>query len=461
MVDAGRALGLLYQYARAEDLLGRASELGHASGQVLELVGQSFRLIRRPEKAEDCLRQAVARNASLPDTHLELAILLERKGNIQEAKEHCERRMRLLPNDKESQCLLGLLHRRAGNIDQAEKLFMGVASDAQTHPQTRARAYSELSKLLDEVGNFRDAWKEMLAGKALLSSGANDARAHRQRIVDPLFKLVSELRKDDVEQWTQSGPERSPPNCILLTGLPRSGTTLVAKLLSAAPEAAVADEYDIFPKMIFPMLLGRETPESFSAEKLAGLDPRQIVRLRESYITFFRSAVLCTSNTQVFIDKNPSLLPLAPFFFRLFGQRSLAVVLRDPRDILVSCLFEFHKLNDFTVDFLTVTAAVERLASDLQAWRTLRELLPVESYHEIVYEDFVAAPEQQLKQLTQRLELTCGSPTESNLKVFSPSYHQASQAVHAWSIGRWENYQAELSTVLPRLDQLASLIALR
>src|SRR5262245_24963460 len=79
LIDGSRALGARFEIARAEAMLDRLIRISGQKADILHLAGQSYRMIFRPEKAQDCFRRVLKMTGEIPDAYLELAILCERR----------------------------------------------------------------------------------------------------------------------------------------------------------------------------------------------------------------------------------------------------------------------------------------------------------------------------------------------------------------------------------------------
>ena len=78
LIDAARALGARFEIGRAQPFLDRLMTPAKGRPDLLHLVGQTYRMIFRPELAQRCFEEVVARTRDIPDAALELAVLLER-----------------------------------------------------------------------------------------------------------------------------------------------------------------------------------------------------------------------------------------------------------------------------------------------------------------------------------------------------------------------------------------------
>ncbi len=459
LADAARAMGSLYQYKRAESLLARLTQLAEGRPAWLHLAAQSYRLIRRPDAACRLFEQVVQTTHAPVDAHLELALLYERQGRWADARSQIDARLQRMPSDGETRLVHARLIAREGERAQAERTLRGLTCQKSLFWLTRMRAFVELSSVLEKQAAYDDAWQAMSGAKQIAREHAEPARRHRQQVVPPLYRLAQSCSREHFQRWKQASRQRDDERATLLTGLPRSGTTLLERILDAHDEIESVDECDLFPRLIMPMLLGGQTLESLTFEQLDQMPEELLVRRRRFYTRRLRASLGSGRPQTLLIDKNPSLLPLLPFFKRAMPFSKIVVAMRDPLDLLMSCWMTFFPLNDFSVDFLDLKTAAQRLAGDLQLWLGMREQLPGD-FVECRYEDLVREPQRATTAVLDELGLKW---QESQLKyhemivkspVYSPSYERVMQPPDERSVGRWRNYERHLSAVLPLLEDV-------
>jgi tetratricopeptide (TPR) repeat protein len=455
LADAGRALGSVYMYSRAEMLLGRLEQIGNRRADLQHLAGQSYRLIRRADAAQRCFERSVTLNGTPRDCYLELALLAERANNLADARHWISERLRGQIRDAEGSVAFARILRRQGELARAESLLNDVLKQTNAHWMTRQRAAYELAALHDEQASFPAAWQAMEQAKTIARPHAAPARAHRDRMIAALGRIRQAFGGEHHRRWRDEDPQGSGNATVLLTGLPRSGTTLLEHMLAAHSQIVAADEWDLFPRWIFPALLGYRPLEEATLSLLDATPAPQLARKRHMYLQGMAAATERTLSGNVLLDKNPSLLALVPAYLRLLPHSRVIVMRRDPRDVLVSCLFTPMGLNDFGVDFLSVEEGAARIVWELRFWRGLSDELGdcvVELDYEELVKDWRASLRDVLPSLGLAWEPTIAQYDQSGRGGYlnAPSYVAVQQPVTTRSVGRWRNYSQQLAPVMDR-----------
>ena len=456
LVDASRALGARFEIARAEALLDKLITLGGRNAQVLHLAGQSYRMIFRSEKALECFQKALALNPSIPDALLELAVLFERRHRLNEAFLCAEDCLRAAPNYLEALLIKARLLRRTKDETGSESILRGLTGRSDAHPLVRAQAWSEIAQLLDRHGEYYDAMQAMLQCKELLLSQEAIPRRESEGLLRILGAMRDAVSAEHFRRWAEGGQVLAPQKVALLTGFPRSGTTLLEQVLDSHPGVVSSDEREAFARDIFPAMWMSPATRSPTIAALDAVPAKRLTAQRERYLAYMAAALNQVIGDRVHLDKNPPFTLLIPAMFRLFPEIKLLVALRDPRDVVLSCFMQYLPLNTNSVCYLTLERAAERYAFDMAAWRRFREILPP-CWLEIRYEETVANLEQEARRTLDFLELPW-NPEVLNYRerlkskaVASPTYEAVSKPLYASSIGRWRHYAKYLEPCLDRL----------
>ncbi|HAB16450.1 MAG TPA: sulfotransferase [Verrucomicrobiota bacterium] len=457
LVDGSRALGARFEVQRAELMLERLLRLAPGRPELLHFAGQSYRMIFRPEAAQKCFEAVLAQTRDIPDAFLELAVLLERRHRVAEAYSLVEECLRNDPTYREAQLLRARLLRRLKHDEEAFDAFRKLAQDGSVHPAVRAQAWAEVAQTLDRREEYRAAMSAMLRCKELMREREGPVLQEAEFVLRHLGRLADGLTSSHYRHWADEARDRPPCRPAVLTSFPRSGTTLLEQVLDSHSGLVSSDEREAFARDIFPaMWLGPHTP----APTVAALDavpPDRLQALRDRYFRFMEAALNEAIGPRIHLDKNPPLTLVLPGFLRLFPETRILFALRDPRDVLISCFFQYLPLNPNSVCFLTLERTARRYAEDMRVWRQLRERI-ASPWIEIRYEDAVNDLEREARRALEFL----GLPWEAEVlnyrerlekrAVGSPSYEAVSQPLYTRAIGRWRHYQEFLEPWLPILQ---------
>ncbi|HSO42372.1 MAG TPA: sulfotransferase [Rhodospirillales bacterium] len=190
-------------------------------------------------------------------------------------------------------------------------------------------------------------------------------------------------------------------------------------------------------------------------EALATLDAFDIEQLRRLY--FHESARYVNPPAGVrLVDKMPLNTIDAGLIARLFPRAKLLLALRHPCDVVLSGFMQAFRPNPAMVQFETLETSAAFYAQVMDLWRQYERVLPL-AVHRIRYEDLIADFEGE----TRRMLAFLGLPWDEAVLAYAeraktkaiatPSYHQVVQPIYARSVGRWRNYRAAFTDVLPIL----------
>ncbi|MGH1579195.1 tetratricopeptide repeat-containing sulfotransferase family protein [Planktotalea sp.] len=363
----------------------------------------------------------------------------------------------LAPNMPECIENLALRYREQGAFSDAAQLFQQLT---QKDPAIAPEAFRQLSDIapLESLQKLRSDIKAIKAGSfnarahlefalAGIAKRLNEPKAFTQSIIHA-NRNMAKLRSYDADGDAQihsslrlrfrqepdladaADPLNATP--IFIMGLPRSGTTLLERMLSMAPNVAGLGEVALLNRH-FAQALAKDAP---FAEDFA--------TLRAQYAKF-QNAV---GPAQWTVDKMPSNYMSIGWINRAFPNAKLIVLRRDPKDLALS-IFENYfddASQNFSFEEKRIQAKFALFEETLTDWRALDA-----QFLEINYEDLVAAPNDSMETICTY----CGLPFEGAMltpqantgTIRTVSSVQARQGITQDSIARWTKYP----NVLPRI----------
>jgi tetratricopeptide (TPR) repeat protein len=464
LVDAARAHGFRYQYLRAEQLTDWLLESAPKRADAWLWAGETYRMIARLDRAAECFERSCQLGAT-PQSQLALATIYERLHRLAEAEDLVRAVLKDYPRHSASLLLKARIERRAKRVAEAESTLRDLIALVPECPELLAEAWGELAGIYDEQGHYDEAWTAICQSKEVLLARDAAERRAADYVLARFRQLIETITAGDLRRWMSAHRRDEPGGSgsggrerfALLTGFPRSGTTLLEQVLDSHPGLVSSEERDVFSREVFPSLGEGATTGATVLEMLNQLADQRIADERRKYVTYMEGMLREPIGERVHLDKNPAMNLMIPAMLRVLGELRLVVALRDPRDVIVSCFLRYLPLNPVSVCFLTIQRTAERYALDLGAWLKLREIVPT-PWIEVRYEETVADLERQARRALETLGLPWDNAVlgyrdrAAKRQVLSPTYEAVTRPIYTTAIGRWRHYERQLAPVLPVIE---------
>jgi len=457
-VMTARAYAEQFQFERMESLFEELVRIGANHPGVHHYIGEIYGVLKLPAKA----RTSYERAANLPGagapTWLELASLCEQSHDLQGAGNFIERTIHSGYDVPLVHLVQAKIQRRRQEHDQAESTLRNMIAKYPKAPQWVCQAWGDLALMKDQQGDYEGAIHAIEKCKRLQRQNEAPLAKVSERSHRRLQQLVDQISSEHFTDWNRQTAELPQSRVALLTGFPRSGTTLLEQVLDAHPDVVSSEERDFIGKELFSQVTQRQGSKSL-LDILQDLTPQQIAAQRERYLPVMEYLLGEPIGGRMHIDKNPAYNLTIPLLLRFFPETRLIVAVRDPRDVVLSCFLRYLPLNSVSVQFLSPESTAKRYALDMGAWLTFRDQIP-QLWSEIRYEDVVQDLETQARRATKTLGvdwsedvLSYRSRLGATKQVSSPTYEAVAQPISSKSVGRWRNYQQHLEPTFETLEQ--------
>ncbi|WP_293677749.1 tetratricopeptide repeat-containing sulfotransferase family protein [uncultured Phenylobacterium sp.] len=245
-------------------------------------------------------------------------------------------------------------------------------------------------------------------------------------------------------------PSEAP---IFVVGLPRTGTTLVDRILSSHADVASVGELIDF---------GLAVKRAAATPSNLVLDPQTLEAARDADPAalgraYLEAAGRLAGRAPRFVDKMPLNVLYAGLIHRALPNARIVCLRRHPMD---AALANYRQLFATGVAYYDYAYGLEDVGRYVAGFEALvahwRAVLPPDRFAEVAYEDIVADQEGQ----TRRLLAFCGLPWdpaclafhENAAPVATASSVQVRQPLYASSVGRWRRYGAGLGPLRRALE---------
>jgi tetratricopeptide (TPR) repeat protein len=402
---------------------------------------------------------------------------LEKARAYSQALEIYDRAVKVDPRSFSGWAQRAVLHRLLGQFDLAARDYEAVRAFAPLHPDAlkglvdlqpqspernhlaaleaalanappgsgaAAVVHFALAKSHEDLGNHALSWRHLAEGNRL-ERAHSDYRPENDRAV--VAQIIAGFPEVEVEH-----PDLTHERPIFIVGLPRTGTTLVERILGSHSQVHAAGELPALSQAIggafknTPQGLPRDWREY--AARIALLDPEPIAR---EYLALARPD---RGHRARFADKQTTNFFYCALILRAFPHAHIVHVTRHP---LAACYaiyktrfdvgfpfgYDLAELGDFYIDYRRLMAHWQRVLPG----RIL----------EVAYEDLVTAQESTTRRLLENLDLpfeaACldfhlnpepATNTASSLHVRQPLYDS--------SLHQWRHYAEQLAPLRTQLE---------
>ena len=421
LFHAGEFLEALDAARAAEPLVGDNPAAADALGAVFGLLG-------RHESALGLSQRAVAIRPEAPQYLFNLAATERMLGALEASQAHCDAAIDRAPKFTLAHYLradLRIQTPSSNHITEMEALL--AAGDLDWSAQTALR-YA-LAKECEDVGEDARAFAHVAAGAALWRANIPyDARAELATI----DRLIAS------GQQTAGVCGRVDEAPIFICGLPRTGTTLIERVVSSHSGIAAVGETGAFA-----VEAGRALRQNPAKPDLDGLGARYVGVIK---------GVFAPQKSR-FVDKTLQNYLHCGLIAAALPKAKIILVQRDPFDAAWA-LYKSHFSGGFLFSY-----DLEELADYCRAYRRLvahwNSTLAPDRLLTVAYEEVVHDLPDQSRRIAAFLEIPwedeilrfhesrAPSATASAVQVRRPIYHS--------SIGRWRRHARELKPFIARM----------
>lgn len=446
ITELSMRLLVLGEYREARDIIASANwsdpvVLRYSMGLV-----QYLGLVEAHEQALQLADHALSRISSPPvELFYSRATALRYLGRMQEATEAYERCIALNPLYAEAHWALAhheSAHSPGARVQRLRKAIAHTSAESEDAIYLQYALFKEL----DDAGDVSEAWRALELG----------ARKKRERIRydasldDAGFRALQETCSEGFFADAQSVEHGAGHTPIFIVGLPRSGTTLLERLLGNHPRVKSAGELNDFPSQI-SWEINRFLGECPDRDTLKACGQMDFAALGKAYLdrTTWRA-----EGADFLVDKLPNNVLHAGFIRKALPKARIVIMRRNGLD---SCFSTFKHLFSgsaypYSYHLQEMAAHYDRFERLVGHW----ERVLGDGVLTVDYETLVSQPALVVPQIAK----FCGISYQDGMldirRNISPSAtasaSQIREGVHVRNVDSWKRYGwalGELSIARP------------
>lgn len=421
--------------------------------------GEVFRVFSKHDRSIAIFSKLLRQYPKSFMLHYKLGSAYLSNGDLQDARRHFARAIKLAPEFAEASASLALVYERLGKTDKglaavAPFIEKGTSNaginlafaklqqqqgnheigleqieqslqDRDTELQNAILLHFQAGKMCDSAGQYDRAFEHYRQGNEL-KAGEFDHDKVRQ-LNDGIIERYSRERLDEIPHLDNNS-ERP----IFIIGMPRSATSLTEQILHSHSGVHAGGESRALPEV---EKLYRQDPANAD---LAGLADEYCRRIGYPDDTSVR-----VTDKMMLNYKRLYLIEL------LFPHARIIHCTRNPLDNCLSIYFSNFSRRHFYCNRLEDLGVYYREYRRMMAhWEgVIRN--PV---YTLSYETLVADPEVQTRKLLEFCNLEwedgCLKFFESKRYVHTTSYDQVRKPIYSGSVERWRNYEHHLQPLI-------------
>ncbi len=398
------------------------------------------------------MRRVVELNPENAEYLCLLASSLERVGELEEAEALLHKALAISPRNARSIRQLAHLERNSKRLDCAQSRLEEAISWGG---EDEWRLRYELAAVYDRNGLFEKALATLLSAKAHLVDAATSQIPIWRAVTQRQWECTQQLTDERLAKWAAGS---SGCDLVLMAGFPRSGTSLLEKMLSSHERCIGTDESGILMNQFTQSLVHEAVSSQEAMGELDSFIDEELAGGRQEYLRCTEAVLGEPVNGRILIEKDPLLTIDLPVPLRLFPDCKILMPIRDPRDVVISFFFTMVPTTPNSVAAISLEKSCQYYAEVMRHWLLLKERLPQERWLESRYEDLLDDPEGQTRRLADFLSIEWSPSMVDHQKrggdqtISTPTYHDVSQPLYRRSEGRWRQYEQALAPHLHLLE---------
>lgn len=441
LAQLAKALILLRHDGEAAQVVHRALETSCEEALTLDTIGCVLARLGDHAASLAPFASAVERDPANHEYRFNLAAACGFTGRVEEARWHYEAILAQDPANARVHYALAILSRQTRDDNHVARLEAVLAQARR--PEDVLRLRYALAKELEDFGEHDRAFAQLGAANAAHKSAIGYAFARDEAIFDAIEALF-EARQG----LLFAGPGNDDAAPIFVVGMPRTGTTLVDRILSSHRDVQSTGELQAMPLAVKQAARTPSRtvidPETIAASGV--VDPRVVA---QGYLA--RAAHHLTDGKPRFTDKLPANFLYIGHILQAMPNARIVCLRRHPMDTVWSNVRNLFASQSayyaYSYDLLDTARYYARFNRLMAFWERCFPGRVLQFGYEGLVEDQEGQTRRLLEYCGLDWDPACLAFHENKAAVATPSAAQVRRTLNRDGIGRWRRHAAGMEQV--------------
>jgi tetratricopeptide (TPR) repeat protein len=448
-VHRGQCLLALGRLPEARDAATAARQHAPPNATLLSAIGSLFNLANDQAGALAAFDSAVALAPDDAQLLYNRAAVRRYVGELEQAEADYDRVIALNPNDYEAYLnRAGLRTQLAGRNHVAK--IEAVLAKGTANPQGEVFLRHALAKEYEDLEDYARSFVHLKKGAQLRRQHLRYDVAADVATVD----WITDAFAQPQAALPEAAPDAAPDAPIFIVGLPRSGSTLVDRILGSHSRIYSAGELHAFAMALVDAVRRQSGQASLTRQEMVAHSAQvDFAALGSSYMRLATSGVPAGMR---FTDKMPLNYLYLGLIRRALPNAKIIHVTRAPMAAGYA-MFKtlFQDGYPFSYDLTELGRYYVAYARLMDHWR---KVLPGAIY-DLSYEDLVADQAGETRKLLNFCGLewqdACAQFHQSTAPTTTASASQVRRPIYTESVSQWRHYAKELTELSNALGDIA------
>ena len=374
-----------------------------------------------------------------------LANLLKSQGKLEQATEYYQQIMVQQPGYTQAHFSYSGVHKYEDKADPHISSMLELYQKTSLRAESRTQLAFALGKAFEDIEDYPQAFKYLEAGNDLRYQEFLYTIESDEELIQNIIQTFSREAMSQVQAKVNAESSNRP---IFIVGMPRSGTSLVEKILASHSDVYGAGELDYIWSLAAQIFLDESIHYQFRP-----LDTYPVSAFEMLGKTYLEKTELLGKQASRMTDKMPFNMMMIGLIKIALPNAIIIHCVREPED---NCLSIFKQ--NFTTGNYRFAYNLKTLGQFHNQYRMLmqhwQQVMP-DAIYDISYELLTQNPEPEIRKLLAACGLewqdACLEFSKSEGIVKTASFYQVRQPMYTSSVKLWENYREFLRSLLDEL----------